>query len=73
MRNVRITTSTTLSEMLSSVKEGHFFSFRGETVIISVEALSEDKIKRLCEPTGYELKDITKRALRRKRGLFSRK
>lgn len=32
---------------------------KGETVIISVEALSEDKIREVMQPTGYELKDIT--------------
>lgn len=32
---------------------------KGETVIISEEALSEDKIREVMQPTGYELKDIT--------------
>ena len=45
---------------------------KGETVIISVEALSEDKIKEVMQPTGYELKDITSEPYE-KMGLFSRK
>ena len=32
---------------------------KGETVIISVEALSEDKIREVMQPTGYELKDLS--------------
>ena len=45
---------------------------KGETVIISEEALSEDKIKEVMQPTGYELKDITSEPYEKK-GLFSRK
>ena len=45
---------------------------KGETVIISEEALSEDKIREVMQPTGYELKDITSE-LYEKKGLFSRK
>ena len=45
---------------------------KGETVIISEEALSEDKIKEVMQPTGYELKDITSEK-KKKKGLFSRK
>ena len=45
---------------------------KGETVIISVEALSEDKIREVMQPTGYELKDITREPYEKK-GLFSRK
>lgn len=45
---------------------------KGETVIISVEALSEDKIREVMQPTGYELKDITSEPYEKKR-LFSRK
>lgn len=45
---------------------------KGETVIISVEALSEDKIREVMQPTGYELKDITGEPYEKK-GLFSRK
>lgn len=44
----------------------------GETVIISVEALSEDKIKEVMQPMGYELKGITSEPYEKK-GLFSRK
>ena len=40
---------------------------KGETVIISEEALSEDKIKEVMQPTGYELKDITSEPYTRKR------
>lgn len=45
---------------------------KGETVIISEEALSEDKIREVMQPTGYELKDITSEPYEEK-GLFSRK
>ena len=45
---------------------------KGETVIISVEALSEDKIRAVMQPTGYELKGITSEPYEKK-GLFSRK
>lgn len=45
---------------------------KGETVIISVEALSEDKIREVMQPTGYELKGITSEPYEKK-GLFSRK
>lgn len=45
---------------------------KGETVIISEEALSEDKIREVMQPTGYELKDITSESYEKK-GLFSRK
>ena len=43
---------------------------KGETVIISEEALSADKIREVMQPTGYELKDIT--SLREK-GLILKK
>ena len=45
---------------------------KGETVIISEEALSEDKIREVMQPTGYGLKDITSEPYEKK-GLFSRK
>ena len=45
---------------------------KGETVIISEEALSEDKIREVMQPTGYALKDITSEPYEKK-GLFSRK
>ena len=45
---------------------------KGETVIISEEALLEDKIREVMEPTGYELKDITSEPYEKK-SLFSRK
>ena len=45
---------------------------KGETVIISVEALSEDKIREVMQPTANELKDITSEPYEKK-GLFSRK
>ncbi len=45
---------------------------KGETVIISVEALSEDTIREVMQPTGYELKDITSEPYEKK-SLFSRK
>ncbi|MFR4023788.1 MAG: heavy-metal-associated domain-containing protein [[Eubacterium] siraeum] len=45
---------------------------KGETVIISVEVLSEDKIREVMQPTGYELKDITSEPYEKK-SLFSRK
>ena len=45
---------------------------KGETVIISVEVLSEDKIREVMQPTGYELKDITSEPYEKK-SLLSRK
>lgn len=45
---------------------------KGETVIISEEALPEDKIREVMQPTGYELKGITSEPYEKK-GLFSRK
>lgn len=45
---------------------------KGETVIISEEALSEDTIREVMQPTGYELKDITSEPYEKK-SLFSRK
>ena len=45
---------------------------KGETVIISEEALPEDKIREVMQPTGYELKDITSEPYEKK-SLFSRK
>ena len=47
---------------------------KGETVIISEEALSEDKIREVMQPTGYELKDITSEPYEKKGfSLFKRK
>lgn len=45
---------------------------KGETVIISEEALSEVKIREVMQPTGYELKGITSEPYEKK-GLFSKK
>lgn len=45
---------------------------KGETVIISEEALPEAKIKEVLQPTGYELKGISSEPYEKK-GLFGRK
>lgn len=45
---------------------------KGETVIISEEALPEAKIKEVLQPTGYELKGISREPYEKK-GLFGRK
>lgn len=45
---------------------------KGETVIISEEALPEEKIKEVLNPTGYELKGIASEPYEKK-GLFGRK
>ncbi len=71
MRNVRITRQRRYQKCFS-VKKVTSSHSKGETVIISEEALSEDKIKEVMQPTGYELKDITSEPYEKK-GLFSRK
>ena len=45
---------------------------KGETVIISEEAIPEAKIKEVLQPTGYELKGISSEPYEKK-GLFGRK
>lgn len=45
---------------------------KGETVIISEEALPEAKIKEVLQPIGYELKGISSEPYEKK-GLFGRK
>lgn len=41
-----------------------------ETVIVSKEALDEDKIKSVIDKTGYELKSISSEEFEEKKGLF---
>ena len=43
----------------------------GETVIISEEELPEDQIRKVIEPTGYELVSVSSEAYVKK-GLFHR-
>ena len=43
---------------------------KGETVIVSKEALDEDKIKGVIDKTGYELKSISSEEFEEKKGLF---
>ncbi len=55
-----------------SVKKVTSSHSKGETVIISEEALSADKIREVMQPTGYKLKDITSEPYEKK-GFFGRK
>lgn len=43
---------------------------KGETGIVSKEALDEDKIKSVIDKTGYELKSISSEEFEEKKGLF---
>lgn len=43
---------------------------KGETVIVSKEALDEDKIKSVIDKTGYELQSVSSEELEEKKGLF---
>lgn len=43
---------------------------KGETVIVSKEALDEDKIKSVIDKTGYELKSVSSEEFEEKKGLF---
>ena len=43
---------------------------KGETVIVSKEALDEDEIKSVIDKTGYELKSVSSEEFEEKKGLF---
>lgn len=52
------------------VKKVNSSHIKGETVIVSREALDEDKIKSVIDKTGYELKSISSEEFEEKKGLF---
>ncbi len=52
------------------VKKVNSSHTKGETVIVSKEALDEDKIESVIDKTGYELKSISSEELEEKKGLF---
>lgn len=52
------------------VKKVNSSHTKGETVIVSKEALDEDEIKSVINKTGYELKSISSEEFEEKKGLF---
>lgn len=52
------------------VKKVNSSHTKGETVIVSKEALNEDKIKSVIDKTGYELQSVSSEELEEKKGLF---
>ena len=52
------------------VKKVNSSHTKGETVIVSKEALDEDKIKSVIDKTGYELQSVSSEELVEKKGLF---
>ena len=52
------------------VKKVNSSHTKGETVIVSKEALDEDKIKSVIDKTGYELQSVSSEKLEEKKGLF---
>lgn len=52
------------------VKKVNSSHTKGETVIVSKEALDEDKIKSVIDKTGYELKSVSSEEFEEKKGLF---
>ena len=52
------------------VKKVNSSHTKGETVIVSKEALDEDKIKSVIDTTGYELQSVSSEELEEKKGLF---
>lgn len=52
------------------VKKVNSSHTKGETVIVSREALDEDEIKSVIDKTGYELKSISSEEFEEKKGLF---
>ena len=52
------------------VKKVNSSHTKGETVIVSKEALDEDKIKSVIDKTGYELQSVISEELEEKKGLF---
>ena len=52
------------------VKKVNSSHTKGETVIVSKEALDEDEIKSVIDKTGYELKSISSEEFEEKNELF---
>ena len=52
------------------VKKVNSSHTKGETVIVSKEALDEDKIKSVIDKTGNELQSVSSEELEEKKGLF---
>ena len=52
------------------VKKVNSSHTKAETVIVSKEALDEDKIKSVIDKTGYELKSVSSEEFEEKKGLF---
>ena len=52
------------------VKKVNSSHTKGETVIVSKEALDEDKIKSVIDKTGYELKSVSSEEFEEKKGFF---
>ena len=52
------------------VKKVNSSHTKGETVIVSKEALDEDKIRSVIDKTGYELQSVSSEELEEKKGLF---
>ena len=52
------------------VKKVNSSHTKGETVIVSKEALDEYKIKSVIDKTGYELKSVSSEEFEEKKGLF---
>ena len=52
------------------VKKVNSSHTKGETVIVSKEALDYDKIKSVIDKTGYELQSVSSEELEEKKGLF---
>ena len=52
------------------VKKVNSSHTKGETVIVSKEALDQDKIKSVIDKTGYELQSVSSEELEEKKGLF---
>lgn len=52
------------------VKKVNSSHTKGETVIVSKEALDEDEIKSVIDKTGYELKSVSSEEFEEKKGLF---
>ena len=52
------------------VKKVNSSHTKGETAIVSKEALDEDKIKSVIDKTGYELQSVSSEELEEKKGLF---
>ncbi len=53
------------------VKKVNSSHTKGETVIVSKEALDEEKIKSVIDKTGYELKSVSSEEFEEKKGLLN--